>query len=91
VCRLAALLFAVVAMLSCSVGTRAAEWIGAALGIAATFLLWFSLSSDRTMGYLGLFFYGLIWIYGGISLVVVFVFTTVLWRSERSGREDGGP
>jgi hypothetical protein len=52
---------------------------------------WLMRYRHDSMGYLGLFFYGLIWIYGGISLVVVFVFTTVLWWNERSGREDGGP
>jgi peptidoglycan/LPS O-acetylase OafA/YrhL len=47
VCRPAALLFAVVAMFSWSEGTRAAEWIGVALGIAGAFLMWFSLSSHQ--------------------------------------------
>jgi hypothetical protein len=47
VCVPAAFLSAVVAMLFWSVGTRAAEWIGAVFGIAAVFLLWFSFSSDQ--------------------------------------------
>src|SRR6202171_5269973 len=47
ICRPSGFLCGIAAMLSCSVGTEAAEWVALAFAAAAFLLLWFSHFSDR--------------------------------------------
>jgi hypothetical protein len=47
VCRPSGFLCGLAAMLSWSVGSRAAEWVGLAFGTAAALLFWFSYFSDK--------------------------------------------
>lgn len=47
ICRPSGFFCGLAAMLSWSMGSRAAEWAGVALGAAATLLVWFAYSADR--------------------------------------------